>query len=93
MYVCVNMFVCGFLTVTIQEVIAHELAHMWFGNLVTPRFWDALWLKEGFATYFAYYACAQLEPNGNWCECCVCAPICVVVFCVFVRNCDLSLTH
>jgi aminopeptidase N len=36
------------------EVLLHELTHMWFGNLVTMRWWDDLWLNESFATYLAY---------------------------------------
>jgi aminopeptidase N len=36
------------------EVILHELAHMWFGDLVTMRWWDDLWLNETFATYLSY---------------------------------------
>ena len=39
---------------SICNVIAHEIAHQWFGNLVTPSDWKYLWLNESFATYFAY---------------------------------------
>lgn len=38
----------------ICEVIAHEMAHQWFGNLVSPADWKFLWLNESFATYFGY---------------------------------------
>jgi aminopeptidase N len=38
------------------EVILHELAHMWFGNLVTMLWWDDLWLNESFATYISFLA-------------------------------------
>ncbi len=38
----------------ICEVIAHEIAHQWFGNLVTPSEWRYLWLNESFATYFGF---------------------------------------
>jgi aminopeptidase N len=38
----------------ICEVIAHEVAHQWFGNLVTPSDWKYLWLNESFATYFGF---------------------------------------
>lgn len=42
----------------ICEVIAHEIVHQWFGNLVTPADWKYLWLNESFATYFGY-ACTD----------------------------------
>lgn len=45
-----------------EIVIAHELAHMWFGNLVTPPWWDELWLNEAFATWLETWAMGQVSP-------------------------------
>lgn len=47
----------------IAYVIAHELAHMWFGNLVTMKWWTHLWLNEGFATYIGYLAIDNVFPE------------------------------
>jgi len=44
-------------------VIAHELAHQWFGNLVTMSGWNELWLNEGFATWAGYLAVDHLHPG------------------------------
>ncbi|EGX57192.1 aminopeptidase N [Streptomyces zinciresistens K42] len=40
-------------------VVAHEMAHMWFGDLVTLRWWDDIWLNESFAEYMGYQICAE----------------------------------
>jgi len=51
----------------ICEVIAHEMAHQWFGNLVTPADWKYLWLNESFATFFAYGVLDHFFPDwGVW---------------------------
>ena len=42
-----------------RGVIAHEMAHMWFGDLVTMRWWDDLWLNESFAEYLAQRCCSE----------------------------------
>ena len=47
------------------EVVLHEMAHMWFGDLVTMRWWNDLWLNESFATYMAYLA---MEHATRWSE-------------------------
>ena len=47
----------------IAETVQHELAHQWFGNLVTMDFWDGLWLNEGFATWMSWYSCNSFYPE------------------------------
>ncbi|CAN6663971.1 alanine/arginine aminopeptidase [Trichomonascus vanleenenianus] len=47
----------------VAEVVQHELAHQWFGNLVTMEWWDGLWLNEGFATWMSWYSCNAFYPD------------------------------
>lgn len=47
----------------VASVIAHELAHQWFGNLVTMSWWNDLWLNEGFATYMQYMSLQTVLPQ------------------------------
>ena len=47
----------------VAEVITHELAHQWFGNLVTMAWWDDLWLNEAFATWMAYKIVDDWRPS------------------------------
>jgi aminopeptidase N len=49
----------------ICEVTAHEIAHQWFGNLVTPSDWKYLWLNESFATYFGFGVVAEYYPDWD----------------------------
>ncbi|KAH6885724.1 peptidase family M1-domain-containing protein [Thelonectria olida] len=48
---------------SVAYVVAHELAHQWFGNLVTMDWWDELWLNEGFATWVGWHAVDHLHPD------------------------------
>ncbi len=50
----------------IAEVIAHELAHQWFGNLVTMKWWNDLWLNESFATFMATKAVDKIYPEWDF---------------------------
>lgn len=49
----------------VSLVIAHELAHQWFGNLVTMKWWDDLWLNESFANMMEYVCVDAIEPSWN----------------------------
>jgi len=45
---------------------AHELAHQWFGNLVTPKWWNDIWLNEAFATWMSYKTMHAYDPEGGF---------------------------
>ena len=47
----------------VADVVAHELAHMWFGDLVTMRWWNGIWLNEAFATFMEIAACDAFAPE------------------------------
>ncbi|MGC9071912.1 MAG: M1 family metallopeptidase, partial [Acidilobus sp.] len=48
---------------SIANVVAHEIAHQWFGDLVTMKWWDDLWLNESFATFMSYKAVDSFAPE------------------------------
>jgi len=49
----------------IAYIVGHELAHQWFGNLVTMEWWTDLWLNEGFATWVGWMVVDKLFPEWN----------------------------
>lgn len=49
----------------VARVIAHELSHQWFGNLVTMEWWNDLWLNESFASLIEYFAVDHIHPEWN----------------------------
>ncbi|MEQ8559712.1 MAG: M1 family metallopeptidase [Henriciella sp.] len=48
------------------SIHSHELAHMWFGDLVTPPWWDDLWLKEAFSSWATGIVLSEIEPEGGY---------------------------
>ncbi|ESO98455.1 hypothetical protein LOTGIDRAFT_174264 [Lottia gigantea] len=50
---------------TVTLIMAHEIAHTWFGNMVTMKWWDDLWLNEGFASILMYFGMNAVYPEWN----------------------------
>src|SRR6185436_16576056 len=55
----------SFITSPNENLMAHELAHQWFGDKVTCGSWQHIWLNEGFATYLSYFYFEKIDPAGH----------------------------
>ncbi|CAG0904755.1 unnamed protein product, partial [Cyprideis torosa] len=51
---------------SVIEVVSHELAHQWFGNLITMDWWSQLWLNEGAASFYQFFGADAYDPEGKW---------------------------
>ncbi len=81
MCVCVCVCVCVVTHRSLTNVVAHEIAHSWTGNLVTNDTWQDFWCNEGFTMFLERKILRKLRGEQTFQVCvCVCVCVCVLVF-------------